>query len=303
MLDLARKASSLPVWESPRYYSRRQGRVAPPPTRLTVEETKDAFAAAVISLADGGYFATFGDWCVDADVNLSVEGQRRLAEAIGTEQQVWPLTGTYETFGQRTGIEAAWSEDLFCDVIEALHDQAARPRLRDWHDHDAHWSYREPARQTGQAVYRWRINTILDRSELGLRLADSGEDAGRLVRVAGDPRDELVARFDAEDSAGSPSEVGHAIALFRARGAGVPEKRSAIVALARILEQHKTTLKTDLLTGDEAALFHIANKFDLRHSRADQHTDYDEAFLEWIFWWYLATVELAERLVERQSTP
>lgn len=28
----------------------------------------------------------------------------------------------------------------------------------------------------------------------------------------------------------------------------------------------------------------------------------DPAFRDWVFWWYLATIELTDQLIERQST-
>lgn len=39
-----------------------------------------------------------------------------------------------------------------------------------------------------------------------------------------------------------------------------------------------------------------ANRFDLRHRRADQLGDYAEAFLDWIFHWYLATIRLTDEI-------
>lgn len=48
---------------------------------------------------------------------------------------------------------------------------------------------------------------------------------------------------------------------------------------------------------DEGALFQIANGFDLRHRNARQQGEYDGEFLDWILWWYLATVELTNRLI------
>ncbi|MGW3136882.1 hypothetical protein [Streptomyces sp. NPDC001139] len=39
----------------------------------------------------------------------------------------------------------------------------------------------------------------------------------------------------------------------------------------------------------------IASRFDLRHRRADQQSDYDEVFLDWTFCWYPGTVELTNR--------
>ena len=96
-------------------------------------------------------------------------------------------------------------------------------------------------------------------------------------------------------------ETRHAVALFRARDAGVEHKRSACTTLARVLESRRRLLKAELFRKDEGALFQIANEFDLRHRGADQHTDYDAAYLDWIFWWYLATVELTDQLLNRQA--
>jgi hypothetical protein len=75
---------------------------------------------------------------------------------------------------------------------------------------------------------------------------------------------------------------------------------SAILALTQVLEKRRRLLKASLFRDDEVALFVIANKFDLRHLDEKQHTDYDPAFLDWVFWWYLATVELTDRLLARR---
>ncbi|ODU05016.1 MAG: hypothetical protein ABS81_08670 [Pseudonocardia sp. SCN 72-86] len=60
-------------------------------------------------------------------------------------------------------------------------------------------------------------------------------------------------------------------------------------------------LKQQIARKDEGALFQIANEFALRHQKPDQKGDYDPAFLDWIFWWYLATVELTNRLLARDQ--
>ena len=73
------------------------------------------------------------------------------------------------------------------------------------------------------------------------------------------------------------------------------------MALARVLESRRPLLKRELLRKDEGALFNIANEFDVRHRTSKQQGDYDEVFLDWVFWWYLATVELTDRLVARQG--
>lgn len=60
-------------------------------------------------------------------------------------------------------------------------------------------------------------------------------------------------------------------------------------------------MKQELGTPDEGALFHIANKFAIRHQNKQQLGDYDPAFLDWVFWWYLGTVELTNRIILRQA--
>ena len=96
-------------------------------------------------------------------------------------------------------------------------------------------------------------------------------------------------------------DVAHAVALFRSRANSRSDQRSAIVSLAGVLEQRRGLLASELLTKDEGALFEIANKFDLRHRNDNQRTDYDGAFLEWIFYWYLATVHLTNQVLEQQE--
>jgi hypothetical protein len=113
--------------------------------------------------------------------------------------------------------------------------------------------------------------------------------------------DELVDEAMVGSPQDSIDEVRHAVALFRNRKRDRESLRSAVVTLAGILERHRSKLKADLLSKDEGALFEIANKFDLRHRDASQKGDYDDAHMEWIFHWYLATVALLGRLVGRSG--
>jgi len=297
--ELAAKADQLPRYSPRTYFSARRN-PRPEPT-LTLQQAKAAWAREVIGLARVGYFEdAFGSSCCDAREDPAGEGRQQLAELLRSDLPMWPLEHWAEP-GRRepTGVERAWPDELFYDVVEALHDLVARPRRRTWHRYCEDWDYLDFARAPGQAVYRWRVNAVLARSEIGLRLAEAGEEAGLLVHVTDDDRDQLAARV-----IGVEAEQGvraHAVAKFRGRGAGVPEKRSAIVDLAGLLENRRSLLKAELLRKDEGALFDIANNFDLRHRRTDQRGDYDEAFLDWLFWWYLGTLDLTDRLLARQA--
>ena len=57
----------------------------------------------------------------------------------------------------------------------------------------------------------------------------------------------------------------------------------------------------ELLSGDKKALFQIANQFSLPHKDSGQRDDYDPEFLDWIFYWYLATINLTDRLLAKRS--
>jgi len=194
-----------------------------------------------------------------------------------------------------------WDSDTFYGLVEVVHDLLARPRHREQHAGDGcSGHYSNFAQTPAQVLYRWAVDQLLDRYGVGLRLAADGEDKGRLVHAAGDDRDELVEQALQTPHPGDRNALRHAIALFRSRAADRETKRSAVLALHRVLEDRRTQIKTELMSKDAGALFQIANEFDLRHSGQRQGTDYEDAYLDWVFWWYLATMELTDRIVASQ---
>lgn len=200
-------------------------------------------------------------------------------------------------------VPASWSDDDFFSMVEVIHDVVARPRRRRYHDFDdCGWHYSAFATYPAQVLYRWTVNRLLRRHGIDLQLAKSGEDAGRLVHRVLDPRQELITQAVAHVPDRNRNLVDHAIAQFRRRGATLEEKRSACTALAHVLED-RTPLITKLMNKkDESDLFNIANNFAIRHQNAKQRTDYAEEYLDWIFWSFLATVELTSQLITRQGS-
>lgn len=150
-------------------------------------------------------------------------------------------------------------------------------------------------------MYRTLVNRLLAENAVELRLADTGEDAGRLVHVVDEARADPIERALDTPDPEVASRVGHAVALFRGRDATEHDKRSAAITLAGILEERRMLIRTDIGKKDEGVLFGIANEFAIRHQRRGQQGDYDPAFLDWIVWWYLATIELTDRLLARQG--
>jgi hypothetical protein len=236
-----------------------------------------------------GYFVrAFGGSCkYGADSEISASGT--IGMSLGWTP-TWPLNPNELN-----------DQGKLYDIIERLHDLVARPRRRFIHEHDC-MHHVEPAPEIGRALYRWHINELLDDAGVGLRLADDGEDVGRLVTVTDEARTQLLQTMMAGRSdlaVGDP--VRHAISLFRSRGATEGDKRSACTALALVLEERRALLKDTLIKKDEGALFLIANEFAIRHEDGKQQGDYRPGFRDWIFWFYLATIELTDRLLSDQS--
>lgn len=270
------------------YWSQRNNGAPAQPARQAA--TVRQFVALVREFDDRGYFEKrFGKDCVDDP--SEVDPSAVIEHEIGA-RELWPLQAD----------RLASDLDLFCDVVEVLHDLVARPADRSLHPYNGcGWHHSHFSIETGRAIYRWRVNQLLERSELGMRLAGDGEDVGRMVATTDEARDELMDAMLTRDDGEIGDQVRHAIALFRARGADKHQKRSAIVVLCNVLEERRKLIRSELLSKDEDALFMIANKFSVRHQNEAQRSDYDPVFLDWLFWWYLATIELTDRIVARPS--
>lgn len=229
----------------------------------------------------------FGEECVDDGSELP-DASEAIDRRLGIPD-LWPLT------------PETWDEDTFYGLIEVFHDLVSRPRMRRYHSYSGcGWHHSEFHDGPARVLYRWKVNQLMRSAGIEYELAAEDEDLGRLVAVTDDARSQLVHRALNDGPPDTVAVVRHAIALYRGRDTSAESKRSAIFNLARILEERRALIK-EHLGKDEGALFEIANRFDLRHRKADQRGDYDEAFLDWIFWWYLATVELTNRLIASRN--
>jgi hypothetical protein len=284
LTELVNRASELRRAAEPRpYWPQRQGRGLSHDGSTPRDARRD-FERIISDFADSGYLVeVFGEECVD-DPNELPDASRVIERRLGIPD-LWPLAPT------------TWDEDTFFGLIEVFHDLVSRPRTRRFHSwNSCGWHHSEFHNGPARILYRGKVNELLREAGVEYELAAEGEDLGRLVAVTDDARSALVHRALTDSAPDITTRVRHAVALFRGRDTTVESKRSAIVTLAGILEERRALLK-DKLGKDEGALFEIANRYDLRHRKADQRGDYDEAFLDWIFWWYLGTVELSNRLI------
>ncbi|MEV6020365.1 hypothetical protein [Streptomyces sp. NPDC051997] len=284
LTELVSRASELRRAADPRpYWPQRQGRGASH-DGSTPRDTRRDFERIISNFTDNGYLVeVFGEECVDDPTELP-DASRVIERHLGIPG-LWPLD------------PATWDEDTFFGLIEVFHDLVSRPRTRHFHSWDnCGWHHSEFHNGPARILYRGKVNELLREAGIEYELAAEGEDLGRLVAVTDDARSALVHQALTDSAPDITNRVRHAVALFRGRETTVESKRSAIVTLAGILEERRALLK-DQLGKDEGSLFEIANRYDLRHRKADQRGDYDEAFLDWIFWWYLGTVELTNRLI------
>ena len=295
---LIRDSGQMQERRSPRpYFAARRGQdlVTPagPPGPAGPDLLRRTWPVIIDRLVSTGYLSKVAPKpCVD-DTDPPPPVDQALEAEIRTRTGVpglWPMRPN------------DWDDDLLLTMIEVVHDLVARPRERTWHRWDeCGWHYGRFAIAPAQRLYRAQANLLLTDSGLGLSLADQGEDVGRLVNAPTDSRTELLQQaLDTPDPAARRT-VEHAVALFRGRGASVEQRRSAAFNLASLLEERRSMLKAELLPKDEGALFQIANQFAIRHRNAAQQENYDPAFLDWIFWLYLATFELSDRLLARQA--
>ena len=282
--DLANAAHSLPLHRPRAYYSQRVADEGDASESLLPAIARRV-RGLIDELAEDCYFdQVFEVQCIEFSLPPGSTPEDILASTVG-KPHLWS-----DEFDE-------WTEADLCDFIEVFHDQAARPKRRWFHtfaEMVCGWHVASFSKRSGQAIYRWRMNQLLDSTSFEFRLAEAGEDAGHMVRRVPSDLGHLVDEVLGDAAADDPE--AHAISLFRKRDATREERRSAVVALAGVLEEQQDLLKERLFTKDEKALFHIANKFDLRHRNAKQQDDYDDAFLEWIFYWYLATVHLTRQL-------
>jgi hypothetical protein len=267
----------------------------PDEPKKVAENLHEAWCLIVNDLVEAGYFYRDVQPCVDG---LSPdEYASRMEEKILRTARLevkWPLESDKDPIFK--------DENLFYGLVECLADLVARPRARRWHDYgDCGWHYSDFYLPTGLAVYAWKVNALFKRFGLDLALETQGDLRGRLVRTTDAPRQDLVERAGRSTDDSISGRVASAVDQYRKRDATAHDKRSACITLAGILENRRTLLKEKLLREDERALFQIANQFDIRHNGPGQKREYSEEFLDWIFWWYLATVDLTETILERET--
>jgi hypothetical protein len=272
------------------YYSRRNAR-DPGAARLGLAQLKELVLAAYEDFDERGYFAeAFGSPCEDGPVagSLGYDVGRFLFRKT-RKKDLWPLR-------ERIG---AYTEDDLFDIIEFLHNYAARP-ARVWrhgfnNDCVHHGDF---DRELGQVEFRAEVNPQLNDYGTGFELSDGGEILSR------EPGYEMLldARMPITNRANVEARVDEAVRKFRRHSASLSDKREAVRLLTDVMEFLRPEARGVLTHKDEADLFSIANNFGIRHHNQKQKTGYDpDIWLRWMFYHYLSTIHVAARLIAKQK--
>jgi hypothetical protein len=264
-----------------RYYSVRTGR-NPLAGGFDLDTMRKLFREAFIYFEDEGYFQeSLGYQCVDADggfvsgkLGRSIEGALLLALR---KENLVPIR-------QRI---AFYEEDDLFDVIEFLFDHCSKPLDRHYHNfNNCGWhsnQYNPDAFDQKEGYERSPAGDVLALGDPGLA-----------------PLHE--APLPTRDAANVGARVEAAQVEFRRHRSTEGDRRDAIRDLADVLEFLRPQLEGVLTNKDDAALFTIANNFAIRHHNAKQQGTYDKAiWYSWMFYFYLATIHAAVRLIEKKK--
>lgn len=285
--------SLLHSYQPPKYWLERQGG-----STAVIRQTplSKAFVELIDEMRQFDYFPKIlNKGCVDDRVSwgeFTGTASGEISRAIRADV-TWPLDESTLSI----------PDDVLYAVIEYLHDQAQRPRTREVHSYgDCGWHYADHNKESGGVVYRWRVNELLDRYNVGLRLGNKGSEKGRLIRYAGLWLDELADELSEAPADPDETLIADAIHLYRARASSMVQRRAALTQLANYVEKHRQTFKAGEFTrGDESDLFNIFNNFAIRHGKGVQKGDYGDEFLDWVFWTSLGAIKLLKELNQRKG--
>lgn len=195
-------------------------------------------------------------------------------------------------------IKVAYSEDDLFDLIEFMYDCVGKPIEGGYHPYyNCGYHASKFSKEVGQEEFRREVNDILYQYSTGFELSKNGE----ILALAESGFESLVEEeFPEYDSENVEGRVKAAVKKFRYRRASLEQRREAVRGLIDVLEYLRPQIKDKFTSTDESDLFHIANKFGLRHHNLEQKSNYDpEIWLQWMFYVYLSTIHAVLRMIDR----
>lgn len=270
-----------------KYYSlRKEG-----PQNILLDTLKEMVFSVWQSFSDRGYFQEYlGIFCTDGHIpgkaGENLEGYILLHLR---KANLWPFADKYKQYTE---------EDLF-DMIEFFFDHASAPvdktpYYHSWGNCGYHYNYFENI-GLGSLEFREEINHFLADYGSGYELSAEGEilsllpsNLRQLIDLEAPTKDTTISR-----------KMDHAAKKFRKYGSTIEEREEAVRVLVDCFEFLRPRIKVVLSDKDDDDLFNIANNFGIRHTNQRQKTNYNkEIWLEWMFYFYYATLVTCLRIVK-----
>ena len=293
------------------YYSQRIGRG--PLSSPTIEDLARALTLTVGEMLQRDYLQEWhGFDCVDAG-DVHGRAAMPLVDHIEAEtgwRSAWPLPEPLIDLSDDARISGGdWkrllqgTEDKLFDLIEYFHghvsqgiEDAERSRFHSWSDCGWHYGAFDPA--PAQALFRNRMNRTLMNYRDGFHINEDGQ----IEHTADEGLDQLIDAVLPTKDPDVAQRVAGAIALYRNRGRTEKDLRLAVRELFDVLEKLRPEVKAEMLRGNEADLFNIANNFTIRHLNEKQKGNYDSALWHsWMFYMNLSTIHVITRLMARKA--
>jgi hypothetical protein len=275
---------------SHRYFSQREG-TNPNLGGLLLADILGLFVRVFERFSMDGYFAeAFGFACVDnGHIAGNVEDVELEILLAVRKKGLWPISVNAPKYSE---------DDLF-DVIEYLFQHVSKPidgTMHSYAECGMHWE--TFSQLEGRSEFRGKVNTVLGHYEKRFELSERGEVLRR-------PEAGFEPIFDADIPSADHNIVGRlesAVLRYRRHGSTIDDRRQAVCDLIAVLEYLRPKAKALLTKADENDLFNIANNFGLRHHNEIQKTNYDGSlWLSWMFYFYLATIHVVLRKIEKET--
>lgn len=197
-----------------------------------------------------------------------------------------------------------YDETTFFTVIEFIYDYVSKPVYK----RGRIASYeKEPA----QLDYRTRVNEVLDlyiyyvgsRDGITAKKTFGLSEEGEIREKAQEGLEKLLEEIPpTDDPENIDDRVQYAISRFLRYGATVEEKKEAVRMLGDVMEFLKKS-NIRMPKPDDSDLFHILNKFSIRHHNRFQKSDYTtDVWYDFLFYFFLSSIQVLLRLETREDS-
>ena len=272
------------------YYSQRAGRT---PNTITMDDLASIIRIVFKRFVEKGYFLySFGE-IVKSGYSDPYYSEKLFEELTIT------FGSRYGEILQCLGSSMRVKHNSIFDLIEFLADHVAKikPNVR-YPNGDYVPVQSEIFVDEGREEWCAEINQHLTRLDPPYRL-------NALCQIESLPPKGLQ---DLVDNCANPSQddgvhdtIKHACRMFLKHNSTRKDKCMSVTALAGILERIRKDVKKYVQNKDAQDLYNIANNYSIRHSNDKQKTDYGDEYLHWIFYYFLATIDLVGKLKLRCS--